>query len=99
MSFLKNKYIVIKEAIPKELATFCYNYFLMKRQVARTLFDERYISNFTDEWGTWSDQQVPNTYSHYADVVMETLLIRCLPIMEKNYKIKIKSYIFLCKNI
>jgi hypothetical protein len=42
--------------------------------VARTLFDERYISNFTEEWGTWSDQQVPNTYSHYADIAMETLL-------------------------
>jgi len=89
MSFLKNKYTVIKEAIPKELAEFCYNYFLMKRQVARTLFDERYISNFTDEWGTWSDQQVPNTYSHYADVAMETLLIRTLPIMEKKTGLKL----------
>ena len=84
MSFKKNKYCVIKEAVPKDIATFVYNYFIMKRQVARTLFDERYISQFTDEWGTWTDQQVPNTYSHYADVAMETLLIRTLPIMEKK---------------
>ena len=43
MSFKKNKYIVIKEAVPKDIAEFVYNYFLMKRQVAKTLFDERYI--------------------------------------------------------
>ena len=89
MSFKKNKYIVIKEAIPKEIAEFCYNYFLMKRQVARTLFDQRYISQFTEEWGTWADNQVPNTYSHYADVAMETLLIRTQPIMEKKTGLKL----------
>jgi hypothetical protein len=49
-------------------------YFLLKRKVARTLFDERYISQFTTEFGVWNDEQVPNTYSHYADIAMETLL-------------------------
>ena len=63
MSFKKNKYLVIKEAVPKDIANFVYNYFLMKRQVARTLFDERYISQFTTEFGVWNDEQVPNTYS------------------------------------
>ena len=72
MSFKKNKYIVIKEAVPKQIAEFVYNYFILKRQVARTLFDRRYISDFTNEWGVWNDEQVPNTYSHYADEAMET---------------------------
>ena len=45
MSFKKNKYCVIKEAVPKDIAEFVYNYFLLKRTVARTLFDQRYISN------------------------------------------------------
>ena len=89
MSFQKNKYVVIKEAVPKEIATFVYNYFLLKRQVARTLFDHRYISNFTEEWGTWADSQVPNTYSHYADIAMETLLMRTLPVMEKKTGLKL----------
>ena len=44
MSFKKNKYIVIKEAVPKDIATFVYNYFLLKRTVAKKLFDQRYIS-------------------------------------------------------
>jgi hypothetical protein len=89
MSFQKNKYCVIKEAIPKQLAEFVYNYFMMKRQVARTFFDTRYISPFTTEFGVWNDEQVPNTYSHYADIAMETLLLRCLPIMEKTTKLKL----------
>jgi hypothetical protein len=89
MSFKKNKYCVIKEAVPKDIATFVYNYFMMKRQVNKTLFDEKYISNFTEELGTWSDDQVPNTYSHYADIAMETLLIRTLPVMEKKTGLKL----------
>ena len=73
MSFKKNKYIVIKEAVPKQIAEFVYNYFLIKRQVARTMFDKKYISEFTTEWGVWNDEQVPNTYSNYSDIAMETL--------------------------
>tara|TARA_B100001094_G_scaffold220726_1_gene214785 strand:- start:272 stop:814 length:543 start_codon:yes stop_codon:yes gene_type:complete len=34
--------------------------------------------------GTWKDQQIPNTYSHYADFVMETLLVKMLPIMKEH---------------
>ena len=89
MSFKKNKYIVIREAVPKDIAEFVYNYFLLKRTVTRTLFDQRYLSQFTEEWGTWSDAQVPNTYSHYADIAMETLLMRTLPIMEKKTGLKL----------
>jgi hypothetical protein len=44
MSFEKNGYTVIKQAVAKEIADFVYRYFLLKRQVARTLFDQRYIS-------------------------------------------------------
>jgi hypothetical protein len=89
MSFKKNKFIIIKEAISKDMAIFIYNYFLMKRQVAKTLFDSRYISPFEDLFGIWTDQQVPNTYSHYADIVMETLLLKLQPIMEKKTKLKL----------
>ena len=82
MSFKKKKYIVIKKAISKEMADFIYKYFLLKRQVAQTLFDNRYISPFTEYFGVWTDQQVPNTYSHYGDIVMETLLVKIHPLMQ-----------------
>ena len=87
--FKKNHFIVIKEAIDPKVANFVYNYFLIKRQVARTFFDTRYISPFTTEWGVWNDEQVPNTYSNYADVAMETLLLAVQPKMEKATGLKL----------
>lgn len=91
MSFKKNKYQVIKGAISTELADFCYQYFLNKRAVARYLFDAKYISQFTEYFGVWNDQQIPETYSHYADIVMETLLQKVKPIMEKESKVKLSE--------
>ena len=89
MSFKKNKYSVLKNAISKELADFCYQYFLNKRAVARHLFDEKYISQFTPYFGVWNDSQIPETYSHYGDIVMETLLQKVKPVMEEQSEVKL----------
>ena len=89
MSFKIKKYSIIKNAISKELSFFIYNYFLMKRQVARTLYDSKYISPFETMFGVWNDEQVPNTYSHYSDIVMETLLLKLQPLMEKTTELKL----------
>ena len=91
MSFQKNKYTVIKKAISKELADFVYKYFCNKRNVARFLFDQRYISPYTEYFGIWNDEQVPNTYSHYSDIAMETLLQEVKPVMEKHTKLKLSE--------
>jgi hypothetical protein len=89
MSFKKNKYTIIRKAISKDLAIFIYNYFLIKRQVAQTLFNTKYISPFETMFGVWNDEQVQNTYSHYADIAMETLLIKVHSIMEKKTNLKL----------
>ena len=89
MNFKKLKYKIIKKAISKDLSFFVYNYFLLKKQVAKTLFDTRYISPFEDMFGVWSDEQVPNTYSHYSDIAMETLLLKLQPLMEKETGLKL----------
>ena len=91
MSFEKNKYTVIKEAISKDMATFIYNYFLMKKQVYDTCIKHRYISPFEVMLGYYEskDEQIPNTYSCYSDIVMETLLLKCQPVMEKATKLKL----------
>jgi len=89
MNFKKNNYSIIRKAISKEMASFCYDYFLLKRKVALKLFETKYISPFSKFFGTWSDPQIQNTYSHYADIVMETLLIKLLPIMEKETELKL----------
>ena len=91
MSFKKNKYIVLKKAISPELADFVYKYFLSKRKVARFLFDQKYLSPFNREYGMWNDPQVPATYCHYSDLVMETLLQEIKPTVEKHTPLKLNE--------
>ena len=83
MSFNQNKYQVIKQAIPYELANFCFNYFMLKRDAVDYLYGNNIVAE-TPLLGTRKDQQVPNVYSHYADFVMETLLVKVLPIMKEK---------------
>ena len=82
-------YKVVKQAISKELADFVYSYFLMKRKVAKTLFDARYISPFNLDWGGFNEPQIPNTYCHYGDIAMDCLLSKLKPLMEKKTKLKV----------
>jgi len=89
MSFKKNKYIIIKNVIDKDLANFLTNYFLIKKQVYDTCLKHRYISPFETMLGTYNDRQVSNTYSCYADLAMETLMLKVQPIMEKQTKLKL----------
>ena len=91
MSFKKAKYKILRGAFSPELSEFCYRYFLNKRKVARLFFETRWISPFTTEWGRWDDKQTPNTYSHYGDVVMETLLTKLKPKMEKETGYKLNE--------
>ena len=86
---MKDNYIIIKSAVQKDLCYFLYNYLLIKKQVAETMFNTNYISPFNKDWGYWNDLQVPNTYSIYGDVAMETLLLKMQPLMEKKIKEKI----------
>jgi len=91
MSFKKNKYEIIKEAISKDLAIFIYNYFLMKKQVYDTCIKTKYISPYEVMVGYYEgeNEQVPNTYSCYSDIAMETLMLKCQPIMEKTTGLKL----------
>jgi len=91
MSFKKNKYTVIEEAISKDLAIFLANYFNMQKQVYDTCIKERYISPFETLLGHYEgkDEQIPNTYSQYSNIAMETLMLKCQPKMEKVTQLKL----------
>jgi hypothetical protein len=84
-------YKVIKRAISKELAEFCYDYLCNKKKVARLLYDARYISQFNMDWGRWNDQQVTNTFSCYSDLVMETLLQKLKYRVELETELKLNE--------
>ena len=100
-------YKVVRGAVSKELAEFCYNYFRLKRKVVNLFRETRFITPLEDiekflggvdkaEIGTGL-----NTYSHYSDIAMETLLEKLHPLMEKETKLKLYpaySYARIYKN-
>jgi hypothetical protein len=83
MSFKKNKYHVIKSAISKDLAKVSYNYLLIKRNAIAYMRENNYLAPFDNNFGTWDDEQVPNTFSIYGDPLIETLLLYIKPKMIK----------------
>ena len=89
--FKKKKYTVIRQAISKDLAAFIRNYFCMQKQVYDTCKASRYFSPFENIIGYYEepDGQIPNTYSQYANIAMETLLLKCQPDMEKATGLKL----------
>jgi len=91
MSFKKNKYTVIKQAISKDLAVFVANYFSMQKQVYDTCRAQRYISPYENIIGHYEDtnEQIPNTYSQYSNMAMETLMLKCQPKMEEATGLKL----------
>ncbi len=91
MSFKKNKYTVIRQAISKDLAAFIANYFSMQKQVYDTCRQARYFSPFETILGYYEgkNEQIPDTYSQYSNMAMETLLLKCQPGMEKATGLKL----------
>ena len=91
MSFKKNKYTVIRQAISKDLAAFIANYFSMQKQVYDTCRAARYFSPFETILGYYEgkNEQIPDTYSQYSNMAMETLLLKCQPGMEKATGLKL----------
>ena len=95
-----NKYQIIKNVINYELANFIFNYFMLKRDAVEYMYKNNILYD-NNLWGTWTDNQIPNTYSHYADPVMETLLVKVLPTMQKETGLNLiptYSYARLYKN-
>ena len=76
-------YKVVKQAINYELANFLFNYFLLKREAVAHMYENNWTYD-TGLLGTWTDQQIPNTYSIYGDPTFDTLLMKVLPIMKRE---------------
>ena len=89
MSFAKNKYQIIRQAIPKDLANFVMNYFLLQQDAVAYMLKNNIINKHNPLIGNWEDEQVPNAYAKYADWVMETLLQYVRPIMKQKTKLNL----------
>ena len=85
--FKKNKYQIIRNAIPLDVSNFVHDYFIRKKKVQKILEDTKYISQFNTDWGKQSDDQCPYQYSHYSDLAMETILDLLTPKLSKITKL------------
>ena len=79
----KFKYKVIKNAVDIDVANFIYNYFLVKRDAVKHMYE----NNIHKRWnilGYWDEDQVPGTYCCYGDFAAETLLLKMMSTVEKH---------------
>ena len=83
MTFQQHKYQVLDNAISYDLANFCFNYFLLKRDAVKYMYENNIIAQ-NGIFGAWNDYQISGSYSIYADHVMETLLMKMLPVMKER---------------
>ena len=90
MTFKKNKYTIFKNILSPQFASFLTGYSLLKRKALDTMLKDRYISPFETALGKIKgDEQVKETYCHYGDIAMETLLQVLKPELEKKIKLKL----------
>jgi hypothetical protein len=89
MNFKKDRYKILRNAIPLDVANFVHDYFIIKRNVFSTMKKEGYISKSNQDWGKPGDEQCPNSYSHYADLAMETILELLTNKMNKETGLKL----------
>jgi ribosomal protein S8 len=90
-NFKKNKYLILKNVISTETSDYFFQYLKLKKQVCETLLKEKYISPYEEMHGIFGDTQIQNTFAMYGDALMETLLLKLLPIMESSTKLKLTS--------
>ena len=82
MSFKKNKYQIIRQAISKELANIGYNYLQISAEADHWMLQNGVTHEKNPLIGNFKDPQVPGSYAKYADRLMETLLIKTIPVMK-----------------
>ena len=82
MSFKKNKYQIIRQAISKELADIGYNYLQISAEADYWMLQNGATHEKNPLIGNFKDQQVPGSYAKYSDRLMETLLIKTIPVMK-----------------
>ena len=89
MSFKKNKYQVIRNAISKELANLAYSYLQISAEADHWMINNQMTHDKNPLVGNFKDKQVPGSYAKYADRLMETLLVKVIPIMKAKTELNL----------
>ena len=96
-TFKKNKYQVIRGAVSKEVADIAFKYLRISVEADFWLLKNNITYPGNIFIGNFKDQQVPNSYAKYADRLMETLLVKTIPVMEKKTGLKMIPTYSYCR--
>jgi len=97
MSFKKNKYQVLRNAISKDLAAFCYKYLQISAEADNWMLNNGVTHAGNKLVGNFNDAQVPNSYAKYADRVMETLLVDTIKVMQNKTGLRLVPTYSYCR--
>ena len=97
MSFKKNKYQVIKNAISKEIAALAYTYLQISAEADHWMLQNGVTHPGNKLIGNFNDPQVPNSYAKYSERLMETLLIKTIDVMQKKTGLKLVPTYSYCR--
>ena len=97
MSFKKNKYQVLRNAISKDLAAFCYKYLQISAEADHWMLNNGVTHAGNKLIGNFHDKQVPNSYAKYSDRVMETLLVDTIKVMQKKTGLRLVPTYSYCR--
>ena len=97
MSFKKNKYQVLRNAISKDLAAFCYKYLQISAEADHWMLNNGVTHSGNKLVGNFNDAQVPNSYAKYSDRVMETLLVDTIKVMQKKTGLRLVPTYSYCR--
>ena len=97
MSFKKNKYQVLRNAISKDLAAFCYKYLQISAEADNWMLNNGVTHTGNKLIGNFNDKQVPNSYAKYSDRVMETLLVDTIKVMQKKTGLRLVPTYSYCR--
>jgi len=96
-TFKKDKYQLIKGAVSKEVCDIAYRYLQISAEADYFLLDKGITYEKNILLGNFKDRQVPNSYAKYADRLMETLLVKTIPVMQKKTGLKLVPTYSYCR--
>lgn len=80
---------VVKKVLNKQTCQTIHDYLLLKRRVYYSMAETNQIILGDERFGTHEDKQVKNAFAAYGDVLLDSLLERLRPTLEKKLKKKL----------
>ena len=95
--FEKYNFIVVHKLLPTEEADRLHKYLLLKREAVKFMKENGRLNAWDSLLGTWSDEQIPGTFSCYSDFLMETYLQELKPKFEKHMNMELYENYSYCR--